>query len=284
MRKITSREYKLTLNVDDKLYQDWDRYKFNQLLKIIQYAAMQTKVQCSGKFKPSDQFTVQYLDTPEQDLYKNGWIFRYREYPPTNKYPHEHTLKFRSGDRYYSATKNIEFDPSSITSTDSQSMMIYNKFEEDITITPFSSNFSPSTNVYSKHNTVSQYDTFGKLTEVFPGLNECQQHTYINQSTPIVPVRGKKVIQEVWKGLTVKLGDVNAKLKIVLWWEPHTKDRRSLLFGEIMFRLKEPKEKFSGSTIIDAHNFYLKLNEIGLNTGWFNSDGGMTKTKHFYNI
>jgi hypothetical protein len=277
MEKVTSREYKITLNVDEKLFQDWDRCGFEHLLKIVKFAALQARVKCSGKFKPFNKFIVQYNDTPNLDLYKNGWIFRKRKYRDEETYPYEYTLKYRSPDRYLSATKDIS--PSS-TFINNKSMNVYHKFEEDITLDPHKSNYSPSTNIYIKHS--FPFKKFGTLLSVFPGLKQLK----VGDETPLFGVQGKKVIQEVWKGVTMKLGESDIKLKIVLWWDIVPSERKerktpNLLFGELMFRLKSSKEKYPKKTIIDAHKFYYKLNDIGINTGWVNTHG-VTKTKYFY--
>lgn len=265
MRHVTSREYKLTLNVDDKLYQDWKSFNFEHLQKIIEWTGKQSKVHVSGKFKPLEQFTVKYMDTPNQDLYKNGWIFRIRKYPDP---PHEYTLKFRSPDRYYSATKDLHF-------RGDKTVKIVKKFEEDITLDPFSSNFSLSTNVFSPNEI--DFRLFKNLMSRWNGISEL----CVDNNAPIVSVGGKKVIQEVWKGVNLQLGQHIVKMKVVLWWKNKTKTKKNLLFGEIMFRIKNEKEKFEENCIIDAHRFYLKLNTLGLNTGWINPSG-MTKTRYFY--
>lgn len=267
-KSVTSREYKLTLNVDDKLYQDWKESKFDHLLRIIKWTCMQTNIKVSGHFDLHDQFTVNYMDTPERDLRKNGWIFRIRRYkdPVRNN---EYTLKFRSPDRYYSAIQNIGFNfPDIATQIDT-------KFEEDITLDPFSSKFSPSINVYSEDTL--KFKTFKKLTQSFHGLDSLK----VDYDSPILSVGGKKVIQEVWKSVYINLGGKSVNLKIVLWWKSLNKTKKDLVFGEIMFRLRDKKEKFSENTIIDAHKFYLMLNTIGLNTGWVSSNG-TTKTEYFY--
>jgi hypothetical protein len=266
---ITSREYKLTLSVDDKLYKDWKLYDFRHLQHIIEWTCKETGIKCSGTFKSSDQFGVKYMDTPDWSLYRNGWIFRIRRY--TSEPHNEYTLKFRSPDRYYSASKNLKYNNNASTDIDN----VANKFEEDITLDPFSSNFSPSCNVFSKKH--YSFKSFKKLSDMWEGISDLG----VSKNTPIVAVRGRQVLQEVWKGFNIKLGDDTYKIKVVLWWNSTAKSQEDLLFGEIMFRIKSPDEKYSSKTIVDAHNFYLKLNECGLNTGWVSPDG-MTKTKYFY--
>jgi hypothetical protein len=262
---VTSREYKLTLNVDDKLYKDWKTYGFSHIQQLLEWSCEQTNIKLSGKFKPFDQFVVSYLDTPDQVLYNNGWIFRARKYSSD---PHnEYTLKFRCSDRYYSASKDIKFK--------GNADRVEYKFEEDLTIYPFSSNFSPSCNVYS--DTKLKFDSFKKLADGWSGISNLD----VSSKAPIVPVRGIQVIQEVWKGVNVKLGEDTYKIRVVLWWKNTAKAQNDLLFGEIMFRLKSSNEGYSNDKIIDAHNLYLTLNKFGVNTGWISSDG-MTKTKYFY--
>lgn len=270
---ITSREYKLTLNIDDKLYRDCKLFNFEHLHKIIEWTSTQIGVEMSGKFKHSEQFTVKYMDTPEQDLYHNGWIFRIRNHSGNrdNESDNEYTLKFRSPDRYYTATRDLDFNHHNF----SKSIRVHRKFEEDITLDPFSSNFSRSTTVHSKDSL--NFRAFDKLLDGWKGVSKLS----ISPDAPIVSVGGRKVIQEVWKGVVVQLGDVKVNIKIVLWWKKQQKQQKDLLFGEIMFRIKEPKEQYSPECIVDARNFYLKLNQIGLNTGWVSSKG-MTKTKYFY--
>ena len=265
---ITSREYKLTLNVNSKLYNDWKSCNFSHLQRMIEWTCMQTDISVAGVFKPFEQFTVKYMDTPNQILYNNGWIFRVRKYSsdPFNEY----SLKFRCSDRYYSASKNLDFNARNF-----KSVKIYQKFEEDITLDPFSSNFSPSSNVFCKDEL--NFKTFKKLRGGWSGISGLD----ISDNTPIVSVRGLKVIQEVWKGMTVKFGRDVYKIKIVLWWKSSNKLQSDLLFGEIMFRIKSEKEEYPADVIVDAHKFYIMLNTLGLNTGLVSADG-MTKTKYFY--
>jgi hypothetical protein len=265
---ITSREYKLTLNVDDKLYKDWKISNFRHLHNLIEWTCKKTNIVISGKFKQCNQFEVKYMDTPDQQLYNNGWIFRIRTYStePCNEY----TLKFRSPDRYYSACQDI-----TVNSKRFKSISVNSKFEEDITLDPFSSNFSPSCTICSSNEL--DFKSLDKLALSWEGLNKLN----VSMESPIVAVRGKQVIQEVWKGVTIKLGDDDVKIRIVLWWSSRCKTDNNLLFAEIMFRLKSKDETYDTNTITDAHHFYENLNKLGLNTGWVSSDG-MTKTKYFY--
>jgi len=267
LKPVTSREYKFTLNVNDKLYQDWKTFKFDHILRMIEWTCNQTNIGMLGNFGLYEQFTVNYMDTPKQDLYKNGWIFRVRKYKdPTPNY--EYTLKFRSPDRYYSAAQILNVNHMNRSK-------INVKFEEDITLDPFNSNFSPSINLYSEN--ILKFKNFKKLTQTFNKLNNVN----VDPETPIVNVGGKKVIQEVWKSVFLTLGDTIVNLKIVLWWGNPRKRKEDLVFGEIMFRLRNKKEKYSKNSIVDAHKFYNMLNKIGLTTGWISSNG-LTKTEYFY--
>jgi len=266
---ITSREYKLTLNVNDKIYTDWNLHNFKQLKSIIEWVCKKTNVSISGKFKLRSQFNVEYMDTPEQELYNNGWIFRIRK---KSTEPHnEYTLKFRSHDRYYSACQDIRFN---LNSSNANKVARY-KFEEDITLDPFSSNFSQSCSIHSQNDI--DFTSIDNMIDGWKILNKLS----IEQSTPIVVVKNRRVIQEVWTGVTVKLGDDDVKMKVVLWWNSNNKKPKDLLFAELMFRIRSKDENYNAHTIIDAHKLYEKLNTIGLNIGLVSSDG-MTKTKYFY--
>ena len=265
---LTSREYKITLNANNRLYKDWSQHDFSHLQTLITYTCDNLDIEYSGECKLYEQFAVTYMDTPEWDLYKNGWIFRIRRY--YSKPANEYTIKFRSPDRYFSATKNVDCK---LTYKDVSS--IEYKFEEDITADPFHSNFSPSCNVFT--NDLLGLSTFEKASNVFPGIADLN----LKENTPLTSVKNKQILQEVWKGLNVKFGHNTYKIKIVLWWSSISKKPKDLVFGEIMFRLKSKHEDYSKYDIIDAHNFYLKLNEYGLNTGWVDPQG-MTKTRFVY--
>ena len=128
LQPITSREYKLILNGD----RFFDRESgCQEFLGIVKFLAEE----CGGNFtvqQEEEPRRTWYVDTPELALQQQKFILRVREEENGQKY--KVMLKYRSGDRYFSAVQPAH------------SPQGKPKFEEDIT-PPFISKFSKSCSI-----------------------------------------------------------------------------------------------------------------------------------------
>jgi hypothetical protein len=149
---ITSREYKLMLNVE----RFQDRQKGAAAFQKIIDFVVETQLQGSVVDRKTDEEIrlVSYLDTPEMALHYHDLIVRVRV--EDNQTKHKVTLKYRASDRYVSAAQDV---------SSSQDGKL--KFEEDI-IPPFVSKFSKSMAV--KFRNAPTFASLKALQDTFPGL------------------------------------------------------------------------------------------------------------------
>lgn len=151
---VTSREYKLMLNINHFI--DWQAAsaKFWTLIK--------TEVQnLQGTVFMEQDDTLRrqtwYLDTPDLTLCRQyGLILRQRE-DEDGKKKFKLTLKYRDPDRYIASSQDM-------TCTEKSKL----KFEEDI-IPPFNSKFSHSVSVKTKE--LIEATKLGDVGQLFPAVN-----------------------------------------------------------------------------------------------------------------
>lgn len=141
---VTSREYKLMLNVDHFSDHQEGVKDFWELVEFIverKHGQTITPKKGKGLFKLEKRNT-QYLDTPSLTLYHNNFILRLREELDDDGTIDEYklTLKYRSADRYDAAHQDL-----TVEHPEKDSL----KFEEDI-VPPFNSKFSNSISIKSK--------------------------------------------------------------------------------------------------------------------------------------
>lgn len=164
---ITSREYKLMLNVTHFKEQEQGVREFWELVKFLasrQGAKITEPDDETGWYKLEKRKTY-YLDTEALELQRNGFIVRVREEEKEQKRKYKLTLKYRSGDRYSSASKNLAI--AQIEALNSAKRE--EKFEEDI-IPPFTSKFSHSISL--KYKKEISFQTIDNLKTIFTGLQE----------------------------------------------------------------------------------------------------------------
>ena len=164
-RPLTSREYKLMLNVDH--FRD-RKEGAKDLWELVKFLAERKKGKVinpknENKLYKIEKRRTQYLDTPGFDLRRNNFVLRLREELDDNENAKEFklTLKYRSSDRYDSAHKNLE-----VRHKDKDK----SKFEEDI-VAPFISKFSHSASIESKKSfKKKEVNKIDNIIEWFPGL------------------------------------------------------------------------------------------------------------------
>jgi uncharacterized protein YjbK len=183
-RPVTSREYKLMLNVD--------RFRNRQngceeFFKLLESLVKKVGGAIDEKQTKEEKRQTSYLDTRDLALYQNGFAVRVREEGNGNNKV-ELNLKYRGADRYLAAAQDV-----SSPTPDKE------KFEEDI-LPPFVSKFSRSTSVESK--TVPPIATVGHLLTFFPGL----QPVLGDKDKPIKTVNGFKASEIVRKLCKIDFG------------------------------------------------------------------------------
>jgi uncharacterized protein YjbK len=148
---VTSREYKIMLNVDR--FQDLKKGSeiFAALLKfLIEKEGGEIK---AGPLESENRWTW-YVDTPELALHRRGFSFRIRQESDS----YQIMLKYRAADRYLSADQDL-----ACTLGGKQ------KFEEDLTPS-FASKFSKSCSV--RVEKLPALDSLRDMMNIFPGLGK----------------------------------------------------------------------------------------------------------------
>ena len=152
-RPITSREYKLMLNVD----RFKDREQGAQIfLGLIEFLIQKEGGTIIEKQDQEEHRRTSYLDTSKLALRQQGFALRLRE-EANAATGFQLNLKYRSSDRYISAMQDLSSSTGKI------------KFEEDI-LPPFVSKFSHSTSI--KTTAKPDVSSIEKLTSLFPGLKQ----------------------------------------------------------------------------------------------------------------
>ena len=166
-RPVTSREYKLMLNVDHfKDRQDGvkDFWKLVRFLVEQEKGEIRTPKNCKKKLYEIEKRQTRYIDTVGLDLRRNNFVLRLREELGDVK-EYKLTLKYRSSDRYQSAQQNLK-----VKHKDKDKP----KFEEDI-VPLFKSKFSHSASIETqKPFKKKNINTIDDITKWFPGLKQSE--------------------------------------------------------------------------------------------------------------
>ena len=150
---VTSREYKLMLNVD----RFKDRAEGSQtFLNLLDFLIKKEGGNVTEKQDKEEKRQTSYLDTEELSLHQRGFALRLREEAKT---PAEFQVNFkcRASDRYLSAAQDVS-SPSSSAVT---------KFEEDV-LPPFVSKYSHSTTI--KTGQALDLSSENKVASLFPAV------------------------------------------------------------------------------------------------------------------
>lgn len=199
---ISSREYKLILNCDRFTNREAGKEAFWELVTaLIEKQNGQTKIQPENQEESRETW---YIDTPDRDLQQQDYIMRIRQEKKDTQDEFKLTLKYRSGDRYLAASKDV---------TSPQGGEI--KFEEDI-VPAFVSKFSQSNSI--KLPELPQLSTIGNLVELFPGLGVLNLDPTISVS-PVGKFKAHEMAHKFGK-LKFPDGDttVSAKAAFSFWY------------------------------------------------------------------
>jgi hypothetical protein len=156
-RPITSREYKLALNVDRFA----DRVEgARRFWKLLAFLAPQAGFVVYCEQDKEMRRDTWYLETPGFDLQGHGFNLRVRsELDEAGKPGYKITLKYRNADRYVSTSQDVSCP---------QAKKKDFKFEEDI-LPPFMSKFSHSASL--EVDELPPLTTVSEAAKLFPGLD-----------------------------------------------------------------------------------------------------------------
>lgn len=256
---VTSREYKLLLNVERFKNRDEGSQMFLSLVEFFVTKEGGTIVEKQNK---EEKRRTSYLDTEELALHQRGFVLRLREEAKT---PPEFQInfKYRSADRYLSAAQDV-------SSTQSATV----KFEEDILLS-FVSKFSHSSSI--KTNAPPDLSNLSRLASVFPAVNRLE----LQGDAAIKTVKGFKateVVRKLCKFQFVKPPVLKASLS---FWYLTKEEIGWPLVAEFSFDYdtdEDPEadalEKFPSQVVEGANRFFAALQA---QAGWV-SPNSMSKT------
>jgi hypothetical protein len=216
---VTSREYKLMLNMDRFKDREQASQEFLSLLDFLveKEGGSVVEEQNDEERNEEEKRQTSYLDTPERALRQQGFALRLREEDDNDEEEFQINLKYRASDRYISAAQDVSSPQEGKT-----------KFEEDI-LPPFVSKFSHSTSIET--DTDPELDTMNKVMALFPGLKELN----IDENTPVETVNDFKVLEVDRKLCTLTFGEEPIiKASLSFWYLTGENDEWPLV-GEFSF-------------------------------------------------
>ena len=250
-RPVTSREYKLMLNVD----RFRERKQGAQIfLSLIEFLIQKEGGTILEKQNQEEQRHTSYLDTPELALRQQGFALRLRKEALAAD-AFQLNLKYRSSDRYMAATQDMS-SPTGKT-----------KFEEDI-LPAFVSKFSQSTTI--KTDKVPDISSIEKVTTIFPGLR--QQN--MDGKTSVKTINNFTALEVVRKLCKLQFGEPpTIKASLSFWYLKAEKDEWPLV-GEFSFDYdtitsgaEDQLEEFPSKVVDGANRFFRSLQS---QSGWLN--------------
>jgi hypothetical protein len=213
-RPVTSREYKLMLNVDR--FKDREQAS-QEFLSLLGFLVSKERGRVVEEQNEEERRQTSYLDTPERALHQRGFALRLREEDDEDEDGFQINLKYRASDRYISAAQDLSSPQDGET-----------KFEEDI-LPPFISKFSHSTSIDTDEE--PELDTMEKVMDLFPSLRELD----IDENTAVETVNDFKVLEVARKLCKLKFDDApTIKASLSFWYLTREEDEWPLV-GEFSF-------------------------------------------------
>jgi hypothetical protein len=212
-RPVTSREYKLMLNMDR--FKDREQAS-QEFLSLLDFLVKKERGSVVEEQNEEEKRQTSYLDTPERALHQQEFALRLRE-EDDGEEGFQINLKYRASDRYISAAQDLSSPQDGKT-----------KFEEDI-LPPFVSKFSHSTSIETDEE--PELDTMNKVMDHFPSLRELD----IDENTPVETVNDFKVLEVDRKLCKLKFDDAPIiKASLSFWYLTEEEDEWPLV-GEFSF-------------------------------------------------
>src|SRR5215203_6701902 len=223
-RPVTSREYKLMLNMDRFKDREQASQEFLSLLDFLvkKEGGSVVEEQNDEERNEEEKRQTSYLDTPERALYQQGFALRLREEDDDDEEGFQINLKYRASDRYISAAQDLSSPQDGKT-----------KFEEDI-LPPFISKFSHSTSIETDAD--PELGSMKNVMDLFPGLRKLD----IDENIPVETVNDFEVLEVVRKLCKLKFGDAPIiKASLSFWYLTGEEDEWPLV-GEFSFDYDVP--------------------------------------------
>ena len=259
-RPVTSREYKLMLNVDR--FRD-RRQASQEFFGLLDFLVGKEGGSVEEEQNEEESRRTSYLDTPELALHQQGFALRLRE-EGDGAEAFQVNLKYRDADRYVSAAQDVSSPRADKT-----------KFEEDI-LPPFTSRFSHSTSIES--GTLPELGSMGKIMDLFPGLRVLD----VEGDAAVDTVNDFEALEVVRKLCKLEFGGPpTIKASLSFWYLPEGEVGWPLV-GEFSFDYDvlddgengEPLESYPSEVATGARGLFKALQS---QKGWFDLDG-TTKT------
>jgi len=229
---VTSREYKLMLNVERFKEREQGIKVFMSLIEFLIAKENGKIVKMQNNKEKDGKRITSFLDTKELALHQNGYSLRLRDEAKAED-RFQINLKYRSPDRYLAAAQDL-------SCTHEKCDL---KFEEDIT-PPFVSKFSHSISI--KTPKALDISTMEKLTVLFPGLKQLS----IDKKTAIATAKKFHAYEIVRKLCQFQFGDDSLPIKACLsFWYLTEKMEDWPLIGEFSFDYDMPEKKVNGNEI-----------------------------------
>jgi hypothetical protein len=256
---ITSREYKLMLNVDRFKDRIQGCEMFLNLIEFLITKEGGTNLERQDK---EEKRQTSYLDTEQLAMSQRGFALRLREEART---PSEFQInfKYRAADRYLSAAQDVSATQEATT-----------KFEEDV-MPPFVSKFSHSSSI--KTGTVPDLSSVSKVAALFPAVQELGLRGDLSVKT----VKDFKATEIVRKLCKFRFGaPPTVKASLSFWYL--TKEATDWpLVAEFSFDYEVDQEVEDGALemfprhVVDGTNRFFA--SVQAQAGWLNLKG-TTKT------
>jgi hypothetical protein len=249
---VTSREYKLMLNVDRFMDRDQGSQVFLNVIEFLIKKAGGTIVENQDE---KERRQTSYLDTPELALRQHGFALRLREEVKADEF--QINLKYRDPDRYISAAQDLSSPQADKT-----------KFEEDI-LPPFASKFAHSTSI--KTTAMPDLSRMQKVISFFPGLKKLN----IDENTAVKTIHDFKAVEVVRKLCKFQFGAPPTVKACLSFWYLTEKKNDWPLVGEFSFDYdmanseadEDKLEMYPRQVVEGANRFFSALQN---QAGWLN--------------
>ncbi|MFT7531596.1 MAG: hypothetical protein ACI9FD_002614 [Gammaproteobacteria bacterium] len=260
---VTSSEYKLMLKPElfSRVNESVQVDKFLHVLKMeIETATNRT---IDGVMSLKKDRLVTFYDVPQICKLKNRrYSFRARVDSDGDS---EVTLKFRSLDRAKSSAADVSSEKKADT-----------KLEADIGVVE-GNDFKV---VYSHSNSISSKRNINKMKDInvlFPGFRkECD----LDDELPLVRVGGLSVQEHVYKGATIDLGDIDAKISLTLWYDKTSSNSQTPVVAEVSFNYKKDFSTYNKKVVKRAKYSFIAMQNL---TKW-TAPNSKTKTSFIYDF
>jgi hypothetical protein len=250
---ITSREYKLMLNVDRFKDREQGAQVFMSFVDFLIKKEGGKLVEKQNN--EEDKRRTSYLDTRELALRQHGFVLRLREEAKGDEF--QINLKYRDSDRYISAAHDLSSPQADKT-----------KFEEDV-LPPFVSKFSHSTSV--KTNAMPDLSNMQKVTALFPGLKQLN----LGGNTAVKTINNFKAVEVVRKLCKFQFDAPPIVKACLSFWYLTEEENDWPLVGEFSFDYdvadsgtsKDKLEMYPQPVVEGAKRFFSALQN---QAGWMN--------------